>query len=74
MDLIIESKLLFLRSYARGLLNLILNAILIPTIGIMGGAIATALTMALWNVWLHQLVVKHLGVQPSIISTFGLME
>ena len=51
------------------ILNLILNAILIPTIGIMGGAIATALTMALWNVWLHQLVVKHLGVQPSIIST-----
>ena len=53
-------------------LNLILNAILIPTLGIMGAAIATASTMALWNIWLHQLVVKHLEVQPSIISTFKL--
>ena len=49
-------------------LNLILNAILIPIFGIMGAAIATAVTMALWNIWLHQLVVKHLGVKPSIVS------
>ena len=51
------------------ILNLILNAILIPTIGIIGAAIATATTMALWNIWLHQLVVKHLGVRPSIVAT-----
>ena len=49
-------------------LNIILNAILIPIFGIMGAAIATALTMALWNIWLHQLVVKYLGVKPSIVS------
>ena len=49
-------------------LNIILNAILIPTLGIMGAAIATSFTMALWNIWLHQLVVKHLGVKPSIVS------
>lgn len=50
------------------ILNLVLNAVLIPAFGIMGAAIATATTMALWNIWLHQLVVKHLGVKPSIIS------
>ena len=50
------------------ILNLILNAILIPIMGIMGAAIATAATMALWNIWLHHLVVKHLGVKPSIVS------
>ncbi|MEM9510236.1 MAG: polysaccharide biosynthesis C-terminal domain-containing protein, partial [Cyanobacteria bacterium P01_E01_bin.35] len=33
------------------ILNLILNAILIPTLGILGAAIATATTMALWNIW-----------------------
>ena len=49
------------------ILNLILNAILIPTLGIMGAAIATAATMALWNIWLHQLVVKHLGIKPAIV-------
>jgi O-antigen/teichoic acid export membrane protein len=53
------------------ILNLILNAILIPTMGIMGAAVATALAMALWNIWLHQLVVKYLGVKPSILSTFS---
>ncbi|MDJ0574528.1 MAG: flippase [Xenococcaceae cyanobacterium MO_234.B1] len=52
------------------ILNVMLNGILIPTLGIMGAAIATAVTMATWNIWLHQLVVKHIGVQPSIISTF----
>lgn len=54
------------------LLNLILNSILIPMIGILGAAIATAITMALWNIWLHQLVVKNIGVQPSIIAAFKL--
>lgn len=48
-------------------LNLVLNTILIPTLGILGAAIATATTMALWNIWLHCLVVKHLGVKPSIV-------
>lgn len=52
------------------LLNVVLNSILIPILGIMGAAIATATTMAIWNIWLHRLVVKHLGVYPSIISTF----
>ena len=52
------------------ILNLLLNAILIPFWGIMGAAIATALSMAIWNIWLHQLVVKYLGVKPSIVGTF----
>ncbi|MEO0836507.1 MAG: flippase [Cyanobacteria bacterium J06642_3] len=52
-------------------LNLILNGILIPKFGILGAAIATATTMALWNIWLHQLVVKHLDIRPSIVSTIA---
>jgi O-antigen/teichoic acid export membrane protein len=50
------------------LINLILSLILIPLLGILGGAIATATTMIIWNVWLHRLVVKHIGVQTSILS------
>ncbi|MGL5082403.1 MAG: oligosaccharide flippase family protein [Microcoleaceae cyanobacterium] len=49
------------------LINIILNAILIPQLGILGAAIATALTMAIWNVWLHVLVVRYLKVYPSIV-------
>lgn len=48
------------------LLNVILNAILIPFLGIVGAAIATSLTMIVWNVWLSILVVKYIGVRPSI--------
>ncbi|WP_413165944.1 flippase [Capilliphycus salinus ALCB114379] len=47
--------------------NVILNAITIPLFGIVGAAISTALTMAMWNIFLHVLVVRYLNVYPSII-------
>jgi O-antigen/teichoic acid export membrane protein len=50
------------------LINLALSIILIPLLGILGGAIATAVTMIVWNVWLHHLTVKYIGVRPSIFS------
>lgn len=50
------------------LINVALNAIGIPFLGITGAAIATAGTMTLWNVWLHRLVVRNLGVYASVIS------
>lgn len=57
------------------LLNLILNALLIPKFGIVGAAIATGISMAVWNIWLTFLVVKYIGVRPSIFySLFGQSE
>ncbi|MBE9126165.1 MULTISPECIES: oligosaccharide flippase family protein [unclassified Coleofasciculus] len=53
------------------LLNVVLNAIAIPMLGTIGAAIATATTMAMWNIWLHILVVKYLGIAPSIVSTLA---
>lgn len=47
-------------------LNLGLNLVLIPRFGVLGAAIATAICMSVWNLWLHALVVKHLGIRPSI--------
>ncbi|MEL6131288.1 MAG: hypothetical protein AAFR30_15465 [Cyanobacteria bacterium J06628_4] len=38
--------------------------------GIVGAAMATAFAMALWNVWLYVLVVRYLGVRPSIVDAF----
>ncbi len=46
------------------LLNVILNAIAIPLFGIMGAAIATAISIVVWNVWLTLLVIKHVGINP----------
>ncbi len=47
--------------------NIILNALTIPTLGILGAALSTALTMAMWNILLHVLVVRYLNVYPSIL-------
>ena len=52
------------------LINVVLNGILIPRFGSIGAAIATSLTMALWNIWLGTLVVKNLGIYPSIFYSF----
>ncbi len=53
-------------------LNLILNLVLIPTWGIAGAAIATALSMMLWNLWLYRLVVRYLEVRPSIVDAIAI--
>ena len=50
------------------LLNLGLNALLIPAFGLIGAASATALTMAVWNLWLHALTVRRLGVRGSVLA------
>lgn len=53
---------------ASALVNVILNVIGLQVMGIVGAAIATALSMALWNVWLYGLVTRRLGVRPSIVD------
>jgi O-antigen/teichoic acid export membrane protein len=55
--------------------NIALNAVLIPLFGILGAArilgaaIATASTTALWNVAMLIFVRKRLGIDPTIFST-----
>lgn len=49
-------------------INLILHMIAIPRLGIVGAAIATCTTTIIWNIWLSFLVVKYVGIQPSIFS------
>lgn len=43
-------------------LNVLLNLILIPTLGPLGAAISTTTTMVGWNVWAALLVFKYHGV------------
>jgi O-antigen/teichoic acid export membrane protein len=49
------------------LIHIMLLAVLTPVFGTVGAAAATALTMSLWNVWLHASVVRELDIHPSII-------
>ncbi|MGB3691590.1 MAG: polysaccharide biosynthesis C-terminal domain-containing protein [Spirulinaceae cyanobacterium] len=51
--------------------NIMLNLIGIPWLGILGAGIATAVSMALWNIWLHRLVVRYLNINPSIVAALG---
>ena len=48
------------------LLNIVSNAIAIPMFGITGAAITTSFTMVVSNVWYSILVVKYVGVRPSV--------
>lgn len=40
--------------------------IVIPSFGIMGAAVTSMLGISLWNLWFYHLVVKNLGIHPSI--------
>jgi len=50
--------------------NVVLNAIGIYYLGIIGAAIATTLSTALWNVSLYRLVVQRLGIYPSVLDAW----
>ena len=51
------------------LLNVALNAALIPPFGLMGAAAASAITMAFWNLWmLMEVLRRHDGLNPSLFA------
>jgi O-antigen/teichoic acid export membrane protein len=50
------------------LLNVVLNGVGIYFFGLYGAAVATAISMGLWNVGLYRLVVQTLGVYPSVLD------
>lgn len=54
---------------AASVLNVILNLLLIPYLGINGAALATLITTAAWNATLHTLVVREHGLYPSFLAT-----
>jgi O-antigen/teichoic acid export membrane protein len=48
--------------------TLALNAVLLPLFGMLGGAVASLLVTLIWNFWLHRIVVRRVGITPSILS------
>lgn len=46
--------------------DIVLNIAFVHEFGYLGAAWASALTMALWNVWLAVMVKRHLGIQSFI--------
>ena len=61
------------RASLRGLIvsalaNVVLNAILIPTLGTVGAAIATGLSLVLMNILVWRLVRVHLGFDCSVLA------
>ncbi len=49
-------------------MNVLLNVLLIPRMGIEGAALATATSMALWNLWLFALVRRKVGVHSFFLG------
>lgn len=50
------------------LLNLTLNALLIPRFGMLGAAVATAMSLASWNLLMLRAVRQKLDLHPAILS------
>jgi O-antigen/teichoic acid export membrane protein len=48
--------------------NIVLNALLIPRLGLLGAALSTAFTMALWNVAMLFFVQRKLGINSTVIT------
>lgn len=56
---------------ASAVLNLALNSILIPYMGMTGAAIATAMSTATWNILMMHFVKRELSIQSSVIQFLG---
>ncbi len=50
------------------ILNIVANAFLIPTLGLIGAAIATAVTTALWNFMMLAYVWRRLNINPTVLA------
>jgi O-antigen/teichoic acid export membrane protein len=49
-------------------LHLAVCAVTIPLMGAIGAAVATSFSLSVWNLWLRTLVVRRLGIHPSILG------
>jgi O-antigen/teichoic acid export membrane protein len=49
-------------------LHLAVSAVAIPLLGSIGAAMAISFSITVWNLWLHRLVVRRLGIHPSIFA------
>jgi len=50
------------------LTNIVFNLVGISLLGLTGASIGTAVSMALWNLWLYRLVVRYVNVRPSLFD------
>jgi O-antigen/teichoic acid export membrane protein len=46
------------------ILNVLLNLLLIPHIGMIGAAVSSALCLAIWNIWVVIVLRKRVGISP----------
>jgi len=51
-----------------GLINILMNVILIPEFGMIGAAIATAVTTALWNILMLIYVWRRMNINPTALA------
>lgn len=51
--------------------NIVLNAALIPFFGMIGAAVATAITLVIWNIVLWLMVRHRLGVDSSSVGLYA---
>lgn len=60
-------KLAAVGQFMAAVVNVILNFALIPIYGLAGAAAATSVSMVLWNVILLAVIVKKMGLNPTVV-------
>ncbi len=50
------------------IVNVVLNAVLIPAWGVVGAAVASTLTLLLWNLLFAVFVYREMGIRPTVIG------
>lgn len=65
-----NEKVVLLGMGISAVLNIILNIILIPKLGMEGAATATLVSYFIWNIFLVIMAIRRLNVNPSILSIF----
>ncbi len=50
--------------------SILLIFTLVPIMGIRGAGVSVLLVTVAWSIWLHRLVVLHIGIRPSIFGSF----
>lgn len=62
-----KENLVFISVICGAVVNLFLNILLLPIYGIIGAAIATSVSMIVWNVMMLIFVKRQTGINPTII-------
>lgn len=66
-----HERVLAISTCACGVLNIVLNVVLVPFWGLVGTAMSLAISLSVWNILLAVWIKRRLGIHPTAIGVIG---